>query len=55
MKDNAQNFMNQSAEYTIEIEKLKNTISDLRKIATAAVDAAKRAEELKDSTNFYRI
>lgn len=55
MKDNAQNFMNQSAEYTIEIEELKNTISDLRKIATAAVDAAKRAEELKDSTNFYRI
>lgn len=55
MKDNAINFMNQSAEYTIEIEELKNTISDLRKIATAAVDAAKRAEELKDSTNFYRI
>lgn len=55
MKDNALTFMEQAAEYAVEITELKNEIKDLKATTAAAVEAAKRAEEMKDSVNFYRI
>lgn len=55
MKDNTQIFVNQTAEYSTEIQELKNKISSLRETTAAAVDAAKRAEEMKDLADFYRI
>ena len=55
MKDNALTFIEQSAEYATEITELKNKIKDLKTTTAAAVEAAKRAEEMKDSVNFYRI
>lgn len=55
LETQAKDFSNWFTEKNQEIQKLDATLQNMRSLAQAAVEANKRAAEMADQVNFYRI
>lgn len=55
LETQAKDFSNWFTEKNQEIQKLDTTLQNMRSLAQAAVEANKRAAEMADQVNFYRI